>query len=138
MKRAPQGLIIALWLAKTVSVSLAADASQKPAETSITHVDPKQAHQLVADKKMTVIDLRTPAEFKSERIAGATNIDFMAADFESRIKSLDKSKPYLVHCAVGGRSSHSLATFKRLQFQSIYHLDGGIKAWEKAGLPLQK
>src|SRR5262249_6064858 len=72
------------------------------------------------------------------RIAGATNIDFMALDFEDRIKGLDKNKPYLVHCAVGGRSSKSLATFERQQFQSIYHLEGGIKALEKAGLPMDE
>jgi rhodanese-related sulfurtransferase len=27
---------------------------------------------------------------------------------------------------------------EQLQLQSIYHLDGGIKAWEKAGLPVVK
>jgi rhodanese-related sulfurtransferase len=43
-----------------------------------------------------------------------------------------------VHCASGGRSTHSLALFKKHQFQSIYHLDGGIKAWQKAGLPVEK
>jgi len=126
--------VAALWLA----TSIAADAPLQVAETSIKHVDAKQAQQLIKDKKLTVLDIRTPSEFNAGRIAGATNIDFMAGDFEERIKGLDKTKDYLVHCAVGGRSSRSLATFKRQRFQSIYHLDGGIKAWEKAGLPLEK
>jgi phage shock protein E len=72
------------------------------------------------------------------RIAGAKNIDFLAPDFEQRIDTLDKSKSYLVHCASGGRSTHSLALFKKHSFQSVYHLDGGIKAWQKAGLPVDK
>lgn len=133
IKRALLGPIAALWLANCN----AADVPQ-PSEPSVKHVDAKQAKQLINEKKVTVLDLRTPAEFKSGRIAGATNIDFLAPDFEQRIKGLDKTKAYLVHCAAGGRSTHSLATFKRQQFQSIYHLDGGIKAWEKAGLPLEK
>lgn len=105
---------------------------------AVNHVDAKQAQKLVADKKVVVLDIRTPGEFNKGRIAGAKNIDFQAPDFEQRIDALDKSKSYLVHCASGGRSTHSLALFKKHDFQSIYHLDGGIKAWEKAGLAVEK
>jgi rhodanese-related sulfurtransferase len=51
---------------------------------------------------------------------------------------LPKTNAYLVHCAVGGRSTQSLKTFKRNHFESIYHLDGGIKSWESAKLPVEK
>jgi rhodanese-related sulfurtransferase len=130
--------LIATVAMRFVAGANAADQTSPAAGTSVKHVDPKQAQQLIAEKKVTVLDLRTPTEFKSGRIAGATNIDYLAPDFEERIKGLDKSKSYVVHCASGGRSSNSLAAFKRQQFQLIYHLDGGIKAWEKAGLPLEK
>lgn len=117
--------------------AIAVDASNK-SDAAIQHVDAKQAEKLVADKKVTVLDIRTPGEFNAGRIAGAKNIDFQAPDFEQRIEGLDKSKSYLVHCASGGRSSHSLLLFKKHQFQSVFHLDGGIKAWQKAGLPVEK
>lgn len=112
--------------------------SSKPPEPSIQHVDAKQAQKLIEDKKVITLDIRTPDEFNRGKIAGAKNIDFQAPDFEQRIDALDKSKSYLVHCASGGRSTRSLALFEQHQFQSIYHLDGGIKAWEKAGLPVEK
>src|SRR5690242_9339142 len=70
------------------------------------HVDPKQAQKLIADKKVIILDIRTPSEFKTGHIAGATNIDFLAQDFERRISLLDTNKAYLVHCASGGRSTH--------------------------------
>jgi len=114
-----------------------AETAGKP-DAVIQHVDPQQAEKLLAEKKVVVLDIRTPAEFSSGRIAGAKNIDFQAPDFEQRIDRLDKSKTYLVHCASGGRSTRSLQLFKKLQFQTIYHLDGGVKAWSKAGLPLEK
>lgn len=120
-----------------VSRSAAAEAAA-PKETAIQHVDAKQAEKLIAEEKVVVLDIRTPGEFNRGRIAGAKNIDFQAPDFEQRIDGLDKSKSYLVHCASGGRSTHSLLLFKKHEFHSVYHLDGGIKAWEKAGLPLQK
>ena len=138
MNTAKPLVIVSLITTLVVCTSaVATDAPTKP-ETVIQHVDAKQAENLVADKKVVVLDIRTPGEFSTGRIAGAKNIDFQAPDFENRIETLDKSKSYMVHCASGGRSSHSLLLFKKHQFQSIYHLDGGIKAWQKAGMPVEK
>jgi rhodanese-related sulfurtransferase len=103
-----------------------------------THVDAKAAEKLVKEGKVTVVDVRTVNEYKQGHIAGAKNIDFTENDFESQVAKLDKSKPYLVHCASGHRSTNSLETFKKLGFKSIYHLDGGLKAWEAAGKPVTK
>jgi len=131
--------VLTLAMNLHVSRSAAAEsAAPKETELAIQHVDAKQAEKLIAEKKVVVLDIRTPGEFNKGKIAGAENIDFQAPDFEQRIDGLDKSKSYLVHCASGGRSTHSLLLFKKHEFRSVYHLDGGIKAWEKAGLPLQK
>src|ERR1041385_4331834 len=116
--------IVILMAAFGAGLAGAAETPSVPkAEPSFTHVDAKKAQQLITDKKVSVLDLRTPQEFKAGHIAGATNIDFLASDFEDRIRNLEKNKAYLVHCAAGTRSTHSLATFKRQQFSSIYHLD---------------
>lgn len=108
------------------------------AGASVTHVNPKEAQKLLSNKTVIVLDIRTPGEFKSTHIAGATNIDFLAPDFEQKISRLDPNKTYLVHCASGGRSTHSLPVLKNHHFQLLYHLDGGLKAWEKEGLPVEK
>jgi phage shock protein E len=105
---------------------------------SVHHVNPAEAQKLIAEKKVVVLDVRTPKEFAAGHIAGATNINFRSADFAKAIAGLDTNQTYLVHCAVGGRSTQALPVFEQLQFQSIYHLDGGLKAWEKAGLPVAK
>jgi len=128
-------LATGLWQS-TLMAAEPAPAAQS--SDSIRNVDAQEAQKLVTDKSVVVLDIRTPQEFNQGRIAGAKNIDFLAPDFEQRIETLDKSKAYLVHCASGGRSTHSLAVFKKHSFQSVYHLDGGIKAWQKAGLPVEK
>ncbi len=128
---------ILLALAFTSSL-LAASAADQPGASSIKHVDPKNAQKLLSQTNLVVLDIRTPEEFNSYHIAGATNIDFNSSDFEQRISSLDKSKAYLVHCASGGRSKRSLKIFQKYDFQSVYHLDGGIVAWKDAGLPVEK
>lgn len=117
--------------------ALAADPA-KPGTSVVKHVDAKEAQKLVDAKKVIVLDVRTPSEFRTARIAGATNINFLAADFEERISKLDTNKIYLVHCATGGRSTHCLPVLEKHHFKLLYHLDGGIKAWEKAGLPEEK
>jgi rhodanese-related sulfurtransferase len=111
----------------------------KAAGTVVKNVSPDEAEKALKERKdVVVLDVRTPEEYKAGHIAGAKNIDFNAPDFAKQISTLDKSKTYLVHCAGGGRSGRSLATFKEQNFSSILHLDKGFKAWEAAGKPVEK
>ncbi len=104
------------------------------AAAAIKNVDAKAAISLVkADKAITVIDVRTPAEYATNHVEGALNIDFKSADFAKEVAALDKTKPYLIHCAHGTRSSKAKETFEKLKFSKVYHLDGGISAWTEAG-----
>jgi phage shock protein E len=128
----------------TVIISLGmlavVQAADEPNKTDggVNHVNAKQAQKLVEEKKVIVLDVRTPGEFKQGHIPGATNIDFRTPDFETRIGQLDKTKTYLVHCASGGRSTQSLPILKREELNSVYHLDGGFNGWKKEGLPVEK
>lgn len=114
------------------------DLESAPSAITVKDITPDAAHSLVNEQSVTVLDIRTPAEFSAGHIPGAINIDFQASQFESSLISLDKKKPYLMHCAAGGRSSRSLPVFRKLGFTSIYHLTTGYKGWEKAGLPVAK
>ncbi|MCB1129402.1 MAG: rhodanese-like domain-containing protein, partial [Verrucomicrobiae bacterium] len=105
--------------------------------TEIVHVDAAGAAALIQKGGVTVLDVRTPREFAAGRIQGAQNIDYKASDFRSRIEGLDRDGTYLVHCAVGGRSTSALAVFQELGFKRVVHLDGGMKDWEKAGQPVE-
>ncbi len=120
-------------------VGFCADAAEPtPLINPAKHVNAPEAQQLLADKKIWVLDIRTPEEYKSGHLAGATNVNFMAVDFEHNLAKLDKKQAFLVYCASGNRSTRALPVLKKLEFQTIYHLDGGFNAWEKAGLPVKK
>jgi len=109
---------------------------------TIVHVDARQAGELLSgpDKKNSpiIIDIRTSDEFREGHLKGARQIDFLEEGFAEKVRKLDRSRPYLIHCRSGGRSSRSLALWKKMKFKKVYHLDGGILAWEKAGLPVVK
>lgn len=116
-----------------------ATAADGNAAKAVKHVDAAGAAKLLADqKKVEVLDVRTPDEFAEGHIAGAKNIDFQAKDFADKLGGLDKTQTYLVHCAAGGRSTRALETFQKLGFTHIVHLDGGMNAWKKAGQPVTK
>ena len=116
-------------------------SSNKPTDpkVAVKNIDANEAEKLLQEnKKVVVLDVRTPKEFAAGHIAGATNLNFNDADFEKKLMALDKARPYLVHCAVGGRSAKARELMKTQQFKSIYHLEGGLKAWEKAGKPVER
>ena len=75
---------------------------------------------------LTVIDVRTPAEYAAGHIAGAQNIDVEAADFGTRIGALDKKATYLVYCRSGNRSGMAATQMAAAGFTSI--VDGGAMA----------
>jgi rhodanese-related sulfurtransferase len=94
--------------------------------------------KLWKEKKGLVLDVRTAKEFEAGHIPGAVNIDVKSADFDKKLAELDKDKTYLVHCASGVRSVQACEKMKRLDFKQLINLQGGIKAWEKAGKPVEK
>ncbi len=108
------------------------------AEDAVKVVSAEEVANLIAAKKATVLDIRTPEEFAAGHIAGAVNIDFLEPDFAKKISALDKSKTYVVHCGAGSRSGRALPVFLEQKFPSLLHLQSGFKGWESAGLPVQK
>ena len=52
-------------------------------------------------------------------------------DLEKRLAELDREKPIIVYCAIGGRSRVAAQMLAGKGFSKIYNLSGGIKAWEK-------
>jgi len=131
------GIACVIALVVGLRVAHAREDEKKPSP-NVTHADAKEAAKLVAKSEVIVLDVRTPVEFSAGHIGGATNIDFLAGDFSERLAKLDREKCYLVHCASGGRSTKALPQLSKLGFKRIVHLDGGFKAWQAAGNPVEK
>lgn len=89
----------------------------------------------MAQKDVRFIDVRTPKEYAEGHLAGAANIDVKAVDFAERIKDIKGS--VAVYCR-GGKRSLKAAEQLAKQGCTVYNLDGGILAWQKAGKPTTK
>lgn len=134
-------LIFALMAPVVLAQEKAAKpAAEKKAAAKVENIKPEQFDtRRKADTNSTVVlDVRTKEEYRKGHIPGSVLIDFTADDFEQQVAKLDKSKTYLVHCAVGGRSARACKKMDQLGFQKLYNLEGGMGAWEKAGKPVEK
>ena len=99
-------------------------------------VSAEQAAALAVDDSITVIDVRTPEEFAEGHLAGATMIDFYSDTFADQMAALDPDGTYLLYCRSGNRSGQATALLSQLGFEQVYDIDGGVLAWDAAGLPL--
>ena len=79
-----------------------------------------------------ILDVRTQGEFEEGYIPGAMLIDVNESDFKEKVNSLDKSKTVFVYCATGIRSEKAASILKDSGFKKIYHLEDGLKSWNKA------
>ncbi|MEJ0054609.1 MAG: rhodanese-like domain-containing protein [Bacteroidota bacterium] len=123
------------------SIALMLYSCGQPGSTTDTSglLDPKAfADKLKSDPEIILLDVRTPEEMQSGYITGARNINFNAEGFANSIDSLDRSKTYFVYCAAGKRSGKALDLMKEKGFQKVTSLDGGMNAWNKEELPVQK
>lgn len=99
------------------------------------NVTPEEAQELI-QKGATVLDVRTKEEYAEGHIENATNIDFYQPTFEEKLKELDRTKQYVVHCKSGGRSAKAAALLDELGFTSACNVLGGIGEWKNKGLPV--
>ena len=78
------------------------------------------------NKKVQLIDVRTPKEYKSGHISGSKNIDFFSGKFIVEFNKLDKDKAVYVYCRSGSRSRQTAKKLTAMGFIEIYDLKGGI------------
>ncbi len=84
--------------------------------------------------KHLLIDVRTPEEFASGHIAGATNI---AVDtLNQHLSEIPKDQPVVVYCQSGRRATAAAQLLSKAGYPQIYNL-GGIADWQAAGYPVQ-
>ena len=82
-----------------------------------------------------VVDVRETHEWDRGHIPSARHIAL--GQIDKRIQEIEKfkSRPVIVVCASGNRSSHACGALKRAGFEQVFNLAGGIGAWTDAGLP---
>lgn len=77
---------------------------------------------------VTILDVRQPGEYATGHIPGALLIPL--PQLKDRMDEVDPTKPVVAYCAVGGRSRVAAQILTGADYQEVYNLSGGFKAWQ--------
>ena len=83
-----------------------------------------------------LVDVREPDEFLAVRAPGAMLLP--TSEFAGRVGELPSDRPLLVVCHLGSRSAAVVGFLQRSGRNDVTNVDGGMDAWERAGLPVNR
>jgi rhodanese-related sulfurtransferase len=93
---------------------------------------------LVNRDNALVVDLRPSGDFEKGHIPGAKNVQMSQFDPENKQLAAARALPVVPVCKAGQTSGDAAKRLRKAGFEHVYVLDGGIGAWQQAGLPLAK
>ena len=125
------------WMLITVALASGL-ALLFPALNKGQGLSPQDMVQLMNREKAIVIDVCEPDEFARGHVIGAKNLPL--GHLEEKLAQVVKSKSaqVVMVCQVGARSARAAATARKLGFENVQSLAGGLKAWQAASMPVEK
>lgn len=114
------------------------------AKAQVGAVGPKDAAAELASKKAALLDVREAEEWQHGHIDGSVPaprglVEFFADPTSPRHKeALNPTRRVIVVCASGARATLAALTLKELGYKDGVVLEGGLKAWTDAGLPVNE
>ena len=80
-------------------------------------------------ENIAVIDVRTSAEYKNERISDKI-LNIPDSHILSNIAELKKYDKIYIHCQAGNRSSKVVELLQNQGFDNVFNVQGGIMDWK--------
>jgi hydroxyacylglutathione hydrolase len=110
------------------------DAASVRGSNTITQITAKELSPRLAD--VTVLDVRSANEWANGHLPGALHIPL--GYLAERAEEIPRSKPVVVQCQSGARSSIAASVLERLGFSDVSNLSGGFSGWSASGLPVEE
>jgi|SRR5579859_7275168 len=101
-------------------------------------VSAHEATLMINRQDALVMDVRDSREFEKGHILNARNVPLSALEAGTADLPKQKSKPVIVSCENGDQSRRAAARLRKVGFERVFALAGGIAAWRQAGLPVGK
>jgi rhodanese-related sulfurtransferase len=104
----------------------------------VKEVDTTAALQLINHKNALVLDVREPNEYDAGHVLNSKLIPL--GKLKERMGELEKyrDQSIVVVCRSGNRSGTACYLLGKQGFSQVYNLAGGMLAWEKINLPVEK
>ena len=95
-------------------------------------IGPEEAARRV-DEGAVLLDVREPDEWHAGHAPEAVHVPLAA--LAAKVDQLDKDKPVVAVCRVGGRSERAASVLRQRGYDAV-NLAGGMQAWQAAGMPV--
>ena len=97
-------------------------------------VQPSEVYPKLDD--VQIVDVREPYEWEAGHIAGAIHIPLQALMSGGEAGRVDRGRPVVAVCRVGNRSELATVMLQARGYDAA-NLEGGMEAWDRAGLPFE-
>lgn len=107
------------------------------AKARVREVD-VEGYRKMAHKDHALIDVREDNEWTAGHAAGAVHLGKGVIERDIETKIPDKSTTMVLYCGGGFRSALAAEALQKMGYTNVISLDGGWRAWNEAGLPVEK
>lgn len=110
-----------------------------PYSAAISTIELGQLYRSGESGNVNILDVRTPVEYQEKHIEGSTLAPLDSLN-EKSIAELNKdnSEPIYIVCHSGNRAKNCIDKMHHSGFDNAVLVKGGIQAWEKENLPLNR
>ena len=89
-------------------------------------------------EEFLLVDVREESEWAVGHAAGAVHLGKGIIERDIETKVPDKNTRMVLYCGGGYRSALAADNLQKMGYRNVISLDGGWRAYEKAGLPVEK
>ena len=104
--------------------------------SAMKEVGTLEATQLMNRSNAVLLDVRETKDFTGGKLPNALHIPLSELNARSAELAKLTGRPVVVYCSLGRQARGAAAALEKAGFADIYLLQGGLKAWKDAGLPL--
>ncbi|HET9034470.1 MAG TPA: rhodanese-like domain-containing protein [Dokdonella sp.] len=94
--------------------------------------------QLVNRNNALLIDVSSIQDYEKGHVPGARHVAMSQFDPENKDLAKAKDLPVAIYCKTGQTSGSAAKRLKKAGFSDVYTLEGGLRSWMEAQLPLAK
>jgi hydroxyacylglutathione hydrolase len=115
--------------------AVGANGTDVPLQT-ITTADRTMVEESTRSGSATILDVRTPAEWREGHVPGAQHIPLGA--LPQRLGEITRGRPIIVHCQSGGRAAIGASLLLAHGFPDVGVYSGGFAEWKASRGPVEK
>jgi rhodanese-related sulfurtransferase len=108
------------------------------AKTRVRETDIDGYKKMLAEgRRLLLIDTREDNEWAAGHAAGAVHMakGIIERDIETKVP--DRSAAMVLYCGGGYRSALAADALQKMGYTNVISLDGGWRAWQQSGMPVE-